>query len=314
MTRLWRGSAPLTATGLLMFAALAGALIGLAVDPRLINGAAAWLKPAKFAASIAIYTLTLAWIFSLIPEWTRTRQVIGWTTTVVLILELVIIDAQAFRGVASHFNTATPLDGALFTVMGIAIVVQTLSSIAVAVALWRRQFEDAALGWALRLGMTVTIVGALTGGLMARPTPDQLKAAPAGQPMTVAGAHTVGGPDGGPGIPGTGWSTEHGDLRVAHFLGLHALQALPIAALLLPRRRVTEEVRVRLTLIAAGTYVGLFGIVLSQALRAQSVLAPDTLTIALFATLFVLASAAGASVLASRPARQRTRTLLEANL
>src|SRR6266542_633356 len=84
--RLWKASPPLTATGMMMIAVLAGTLIGLAVDPRTITGAPAWLKPAKFAASIAIYTLTLAWIFSLIPQFARTCRVVGWTTAVTLTL------------------------------------------------------------------------------------------------------------------------------------------------------------------------------------------------------------------------------------
>ena len=94
------------------------------------------------------------------------------------------------------------------------------------------------MGWALRLGMTITIVGAMTGGLMTRPTSAQLEAARAGNRMTVAGAHTVGAPDGGPGLPGTGWSLEHGDIRVAHFLGLHALQLLPLLAFAFAQARV----------------------------------------------------------------------------
>lgn len=277
--RLWRGSAPLTATGMLMLVALGVAAIGLAVDPRIITGAPAWLKPAKFAVSIAIYTFTLAWIFSLLPEWTRTRRIIGWTTAVVMLLEVAIIDLQVIRGTTSHFNMGTPFDAVLLATMGAAIVVQTLSTIAVAVALWRQRFEDPALGWALRLGMTITIIGALTGGLMTRPTAEQLDAARAGQPMTIAGAHTVGAPDGGPGLPGTGWSTEHGDVRVPHFVGLHALQVLPFLAFVLARRRLSEVVRVRLTLTASASYLVLFGMLLSQALRGQSVLAPDTLTL-----------------------------------
>jgi hypothetical protein len=305
LKRLWQGSAPLTATGLVMIAALAAAIVGLAVDPRTITGAPAWLKPAKFAASITIYTFTLAWIFSLIPEWSRTRRIVGWTTAVIMVLEIGIISLQAFRGTTSHFNVATLFDGALFTIMGAAIVVQTLSTFAVAAALWRHEFSDRALGWALRLGMTITIVGALTGGLMTGPTRAQLDAARAGERMTVAGAHTVGAPDGGPGLPGTGWSTEHGDLRVPHFLGLHALQMLPIVALLLPRRRVNDPVRVRLTITAAASYAAMFGILLWQALRGQSVLAPDALTLTLLGS-WVLGTvvAAIASAFRVQPAQR----------
>ncbi len=101
----------------------------------------------------------------------------------------------------------------LFSVMGIAILLQTLVSVAVAVALWRKRFTDPALGWALRLGMTLTIVGALSGPLMTRPTAAQLADCARGGRMTTAGAHTVGGVDGGPGVPVTGWSRDHGDLR-----------------------------------------------------------------------------------------------------
>ncbi len=305
VTRLWRGSPPLTCTGVLMVVALAGAVLGLAFDPRVITGAPAWLKPAKFAASIAIYTFTLAWIFSLIPEWRRTRRIVGWMTAVVMVLEMGIISLQAFRGTTSHFNVSTVFDGVLFTIMGAAIVVQTVSTIAVAAALWRHQLADRALGWALRLGMTITIVGAFTGGLMTQPTRSQLDAARAGERMTIAGAHTVGAPDGGPGLPGTGWSTDHGDLRVPHFLGLHALQALPIVALVLARRRVSDIVRTRLVAVAGASYAALFGILLSQALRGFPLAAPDDLTVTLLG-IWALGTAAGAvaSVVRVRPARR----------
>src|SRR5437868_2981094 len=82
-----------------------------------------------------------------------------------------------------------------------------------------------------------TIAGALTGPLMTRPTVAQLANARAGGRMTIVGAHTVGAPDGGAGVPLTGWSRAHGDVRVPHFVGLHAIQALAIFALLLRRRR-----------------------------------------------------------------------------
>jgi hypothetical protein len=250
------------------------------VDSRVITGAPAWLKPFKFAVSIAIYSLTLAWIFQWLLDWPRVRRIVGWTTALVFVLEVAIIDAQAWRGTTSHFNVSTPLDMTLFAMMGMAILLQTLVSVAVAVALWRQRFADPALGWALRLGMTLTIVGALTGGLMTRPTDAQLADARAGARMTVSGAHTVGAVDGGPGLPVTGWSTEHGDLRLPHFIGLHSIQAFALFAVSLRRWRRPEAVRVRTVLAVAVSYASLFVLLLWGALRGQSVIAPDAMALA----------------------------------
>jgi hypothetical protein len=263
-----------------MLVVTGASLVGMLVDPRIITGAPAWLKPFKFAVSTAIYSLTLAWIFGWLPDWPRVRRVVGWTTAIIFVLEVAIIDTQAWRGTTSHFNVSTKLNAVLFFIMGGAILLQALVSVAVAVALWRQRFTDRSLGWALRLGMTLTIVGALTGPLMTRPTATQLADARAGARLTIVGAHTVGGTDGGPGVPVTGWSREHGDLRVAHFVGLHAIQALALIGVGVRRWRAPEAVRVRAVLAAAASYASLYGLLLWEALRGRSVVAPDALALA----------------------------------
>jgi len=279
LSRLWRTDQLLTTSALLMVGALAVFLVGLALDPRVVTGAPVWLKPVKFAASTAIYMFTLAWVFTYLSEWPRVRRLVGRATAFILVAEVAVIALQAWRGTTSHFNFSTPLDAAIFSFMGSAIVIQTFLSVLVAVALWRQPFHDRALGWALRLGMVITIVGASTGGLMTRPTEAQLAQVVAARQMPVIGAHTVGAPDGGPGLPGTGWSVEHGDLRVPHFLGLHALQLLPALAWLLWRRRVEDSLRARLVVVAGGSYAGFFLILLWQALRGQALVSPDVPTL-----------------------------------
>ena len=304
--RLWSASPPLTAVGLLMAVVAIPSLIGVFVDPRIITGAPAWLKPFKFAVSIAVYSLTLAWIFGYLTNWPRTRRVVGWTTAIVFVLELAIIDTQAWRGTTSHFNSATTLDRTLFTVMGSAIVLQTIISVWVALALWRQRFAERPLGWALRFGMILTIAGALTGPLMTRPTAEQLADARAGKGLPIIGAHSVGGRDGGPGIPVTGWSREHGDVRVPHFVGLHAIQVLALFAVALRRWRRPEDVRVRAVFAGAASYALLFLLLLWGALRGQSVVAPDALALASIAIWAAISVAAlGWIGFASRQALER---------
>jgi len=289
---LWRTSPPLTAVGTLMIVVAAASLVGVFADPRTITGAPAWLKPLKFAISTSIYALTLAWVFGFLTEWPRMRRIVGWTTAIVFVLEVAIIDLQAWRGTTSHFNTSSTLNQVLFGVMGLAIMIQTFASVAVAVALWRQPFTDRALGWALRFGMTLTIAGAMTGPLMTRPTTKQLADVRAGRGMPVVGGHTVGGLDGGRGMPVTGWSREHGDVRVPHFIGLHAIQALALVAFGVRRWRRPESARVKAVWILAASYASLFLLLLWQALRGESVMVPDgaiLASIAVWAGLTVIA-------------------------
>jgi hypothetical protein len=282
MKQLWNTHPTLTAVSLALTAALAAFAAGLVLDPRTIAGAPAWLKPAKFAASLAIYGLTLVWLFRYLPDWPRTRRAAGTITAVVALIEVAAVALQAWRGTTSHFNVGTAFDRTVFAVMGLAIVVQTVASVALVVALWRQRFDDRALGSALRFGMTIAVAGASLGGLMTQPTAAQIDQYRATGRLPIAGAHSVGGPDGGPGLPGVTWSTQHGDLRVPHFLGLHALQAMPLIALGLTvlRRRIGPDARLSLVRVAGVSYAGLTAILVWQALRGQSMVAPDVATMA----------------------------------
>ena len=298
LSRLWHADAPLTLTGLAMLPVLTFAAAGLVLDPRVIAGAPAWLKPAKFAASALVYSLTLAWMFGYLGSWVRTRRLVGRATAGIFVLEIGLVCLQAWRGTTSHFNVGTPLDTLIFGVMGVAIAAQTVASGFVLVALWRQPFSDRAMGTALRAGMLITVLGAASAGFMTPPTAAQLRDSKASGTLTVAGAHTVGGADGGPGLPGTGWSTAHGDLRVPHFVGLHALQALPLVALMMRGRR--RDAAASTVGRAAVSYGALFALLLTQALLGEPLLAPGPIMLALFGVWAALSAAALWSGVASR--------------
>ena len=157
--RLWRQSRILTFTAGLMLIAFVASLAGVLLDPRVITGAPAWLKPAKFAISTAIYSITLAWFYRYLTVWPRFLRFAAWAISLIFIIEVAIIDVQAYRGVISHFNHATPLDFSLFAVMGVGIGMLLILTAVIAVALFRQKFENPAWGWALRLGLVLASVG-----------------------------------------------------------------------------------------------------------------------------------------------------------
>ena len=135
---------------------------------------------------------------------------------------------------------------------------------------------------------------------MVTPTPEQAAAIAGSYGPRIVGAHSVGVADGGPGVPVLGWSTVGGDLRVAHFVGLHALQILPFLGWLLTRRKSVFALLAandRLALVWTGGlgYLGLVVLLTWQALRGQSVVNPDAKTIA--AASVVAASLAASTLI-----------------
>jgi hypothetical protein len=288
--KLWLASPWLTAAGALLVPTLLFCLGGLVLDQRLVTAAPVWLKPAKFAISSLLYAWTLAWFFRFIIIYPRILRLVGNLIAAVLIIEQVVIMWQAGRGVTSHFNYSTPFNAAMFGIMAVSILLLLLASLVVLVLLWRQPFSDAPLGRALRIGMLVSVLGASTGGLMVQPTPEQRANFQKTHRLPISGAHTVGAPDGGPGLPLTKWSTRHGDLRIPHFLGLHAIQILPLLLWLLRRRRPAWDAALltRVATVLGASYGAAAGILLWQALRGQSIVEPDASTVAALATWLLL--------------------------
>ncbi|MFF5453439.1 hypothetical protein ACFY40_19665 [Streptomyces sp. NPDC012950] len=287
--------------------------VGLAVDDRILVGAPIWAKPFKFSVSFVAYALSLAWMLSLLPRGRRTGWWAGTVVAGASAVEMVLITLQVVRGTQSHFNQATPFDNTVFQIMGGTVVVLWLGALVIALLLLRARILDRAMAWTVRLSSLIALAGAGVGFLMVTPTPEQL----ATDNPPIVGAHSVGVPDGGPSMPVTGWATTGGDLRVAHFFGMHALQLLPLVLLVLaaftarsarfPRlarlarlaRLSDERVRLRLALTASAAYAATFALLTWQALRGQALSAPDGATLAGAGAIVLLGGAA--TVLSLRP-------------
>ena len=217
---LWRTNRPLAFAGWFNVALLAGSLAGLLLDTRQVLGINPWIKPIKFEISVILFVWTMAWILEHAPRAEKARRWISWLITVAMVVEMTVVVTQAARGTLSHFNRETRLDDAAFGVMGMFIMVNT---VAVAWTLWLYRATPElppAVTWGVRLGLVLMLMTSAEGMVMIQNQ-----------------AHTVGAADGGPGLPFLNWSTRFGDLRPAHFVGMHGIQLLPLAGWWLSRRR-----------------------------------------------------------------------------
>lgn len=184
---------------------------GLLLDSRFVTGVNPWIKPIKFDISLVIYTLTMAWILQFLPKQDSIK--IGRRIAICMVIEIVLIYLQAARGTSSHFNVAAPIDGLIFGTMGVVIAYNTYLIFRVFLFFVRnheshkRLFSNASERLALQYGLLSLLIGSFMGGYMASQK-----------------GHTVGASDGGPGLPFLNWSTQFGDLRVAHFVGMHGVQ------------------------------------------------------------------------------------------
>ena len=287
MTKTWHK--PLVWLAAAMVVCSVGTLIGMFVDDRTITGLPLWDKPFKFSVSILIYAVTWAFLIGQLRRFQRLAWWAGTVTAAGLAIEMVIILVQAARDTTSHFNVSSGFNTAMWSSMGATIAFVWVATLVVSVLLFVNPGPDRARNLAVRYGALLAFLGMSLGFLMTIPTKAQMLA-----DNGIAGAHTVGLADGGPGLPILGWSTVGGDLRIPHFVGLHALQAVPLFLLaleLLGRRRLPRladvGARARLVHVAAAGYLGLIALITWQALRGQAIVHPDGWTIAAAAVLVV---------------------------
>lgn len=292
-----RRHGPLLALALAMAVLALVSTVGVLLDPRELLGAPVWAKPLKFSLSVLIYAVSLAWLLPLLERGRRLAWWAGTATAVLLGVEMVIIVGTAAAGVRSHFNVSSPLATALWSAMGTSIAGAWVAALLVAALLFRARLGDRGRTLAIRAGLLIALLGMALGFLMTIPTDQQLAGFEG-----VAGAHTVGATDGGPGLPLVGWSTEAGDLRIPHFVGMHALQVLPLTALLLElaARRVPalrrESTRAGLLRVGAALYLGVLALLTVQALAGQPLLRPSGAVLAAGAVLVVAAAVAAGRV------------------
>lgn len=200
-------------------------LLLIMVDDTQILGIDRWIKPFKFYSSSAVYLLTFAWLTGDLPQGSFIRN-FSRQIALAIIVENVIITVQAARGVKSHFNSESWSGGIAFAIMGMFILYNTIWVFLFSIRYFRANLKALPATYTLgvRLGLVLFLLGSAIGGYMSR------------QP-----GHTVGAPDGGPGLPLLNWSTGFGDLRVSHFFGLHGLQILMLLGIFVAPERLSAN-------------------------------------------------------------------------
>jgi hypothetical protein len=205
--------------GLIM---LAGAIVTAVLSQTTstqVMGVNAYIKPMKFYLSGFILAWTMGYFMQYLDN-QKQVSIYNWVYVITISYELLAITWQAALGKQSHFNKDTTFDTVVFHLMGLMITIVTLWTAYIGYLFFvQKEFATSMiLVWSIRLGLIMTALFAFEGGVMA-----------------ALLRHSVGGADGGAGIPVVNWSKQHGDLRVAHFFGIHALQIIPILSMLLAK-------------------------------------------------------------------------------
>jgi len=206
-----------TAAELCLLGAIPVVLAAL-LDDRQVNDVDIWLKPLKFFISLAIYYATLAWFHGYLPAEVRTKRlgrVLVGLPLVVGLLEMTWLLATAALGQPAHFNQSAPVYAVSYAMAGLGATLLMLTALVTGVLVGRAKEPGlpGAFRLAVVLGSVIAFAGTMiTAGFLA-----------SGSGHWVGGVHSDAG-----GLPLLGWSRTGGDLRIAHFFALHALQAVPL--------------------------------------------------------------------------------------
>lgn len=252
---LFEKQRPLMIAVAISLACLAILAIVSPFDSTEILGINRWIKPMKFFVSIAIFLWTTAVYLYFLEDYKKSARFISWAMILIFFVEMFIVVMQSARGTTSHFNLKTPLDGMLYGVMGISIVLNTLLAFYLLYLYFRAEIAlPKSIVWGMRLGLILFLASSFEGGY-----------------MSAQIGHGVGVADGGAGLPLVNWSTKGGDLRVAHFFGMHAFQAVPFFAYTLEKYNVKSPTV--WTVLFAAVYFVVFTFLFVQALQGKPLVA-----------------------------------------
>jgi hypothetical protein len=178
-----------------------------------VFGVNAFYKPFKFAFSTFLFAWAMAWYCHYLPNFNL--GMFNWTVIILLGFEIVYITIMAGKGQISHFNVSSQFYSVMYSLMAIAATLVTLYTAYVGYLFFKHPFPDLPnyYVWAIRFGILFFVIFAFEGFAM-------------GSRMS----HTVGAINDNSNWFIVGWSKTVGDLRVSHFIGMHALQVLPIVS------------------------------------------------------------------------------------
>jgi hypothetical protein len=205
-------------------------------------------KPATFGLSFGLTLINVTLIASFVSLKERTRAWLLGMFTAACVLETFLVSLQAWRGVPSHFNVATPFDA----VVTQALALGGATLVAVITALTVRALRDrtplpGGLRLAVRAGLLALVGAQVAGGLMIA---TGMRLVFAGDPER---AYAAGG-----------W------LRPVHAALMHGILVLPLLAWLISRtdwdnRRQAQALRIGVAVygcvVAAAAAASLFGAV-----------------------------------------------------
>ena len=241
--------------GLVIGMSLVATLFAANLDPRMFQGGNIWIKPIKFQISLAVYLLSLAFFARFLPKGMTDSllyKIFSASVLIAIFAELMWIGGAAMYGTASHFNIASPIMAAIYSLMGVFAVLLTSASFVYGVAIWRNNnlMIDGSLRLSISISLILTFVlTVVTAGHMASQT-----------------GHLVGDPLTGAKVLLMGWSMEVGDLRVSHFFASHAMHIIPLVTFVGLRLGLLNQISAVAAVGTASLYTLFVGLTFFQAL------------------------------------------------
>jgi hypothetical protein len=236
--------------GSVHFALFALLLAFFPFNNALVLGINSVIKPMKFAVSIGVFSWTMALILHYLND-VRKVKIYSWAAVICLSFEQFAITLQALRGQQSHFNKTDAFGIVLYSLMGVFILTITLWTGFMTYVFIRQKTYNMPLAVSLgiKIGLIYCVIFSLFGGY-----------------VSGLQGHTVGGADGGEGLPFLNWNRFYGDLRVAHFFGIHSLQIIPLFAFFI-EKEIKTNASVKVVWLFSCAYLAFVVFTMAQGLK-----------------------------------------------